>query len=102
MPDGGRIIAITYAPGGRTGTWAPWVAMGSAKAALESLCRYFALATRRIAVNAVSPSVTDDSVFNTLRPRCCRCSGNGPRAAGYRCGKCALSPRNRCADLRLS
>ena len=70
MPDGGRIIAITYAPGGRTGTWAPWVAMGSAKAALESLCRYFAvaLATRRITVNAVSPGVTDDSVFNTLPP----------------------------------
>jgi NAD(P)-dependent dehydrogenase (short-subunit alcohol dehydrogenase family) len=70
MPDGGRIIAITYAPGGRTGTWAPWVAMGSAKAALESLCRYFAvaLATRRITVNAVSPGATDDSVFNTLPP----------------------------------
>jgi NAD(P)-dependent dehydrogenase (short-subunit alcohol dehydrogenase family) len=70
MPEGGRIIAITYAPGGRTGTWAPWVAMGSAKAALESLCRYFAvaLATRRITVNAVSPGVTEDSVFNTLPP----------------------------------
>ena len=70
MRDGGRIIAITYAPGGRTGTWAPWVAMGSAKAALESLCRYFAvaLAKRRITVNAVSPGATDDSVFNTLPP----------------------------------
>src|SRR5215471_869416 len=70
MPDGGRIIAITYAPGGRTGTWAPWVAMGSAKAALESLCRYFAvaLATRRITVSAVSPGATEDSVFNTLPP----------------------------------
>jgi NAD(P)-dependent dehydrogenase (short-subunit alcohol dehydrogenase family) len=70
MPDGGRIIAITYAPGGRTGTWAPWVAMGSAKAALESLCRYFAvaLAMRRITVNAVSPGATEDSVFNTLPP----------------------------------
>ena len=70
MPDGGRIIAITYAPGGRTGTWQPWVAMGSAKAALESLCRYFAvaLAKRRITVNAVSPGATDDSVFSTLPP----------------------------------
>jgi len=29
----GRIIAITYSPGGRTGSWQPWVAMGSAKAA---------------------------------------------------------------------
>jgi len=70
MPDGGRIIAITYAPGGRTGTWEPWVAMGSAKAAMESLCRYFAvaLAKRRITVNSVSPGATDDSVFNTLPP----------------------------------
>ena len=70
MPDGGRIIAITYAPGGRTGTWQPWVAMGSAKAAMESLGRYFAvaLATRRITVNAVSPGATEDSVFNTLPP----------------------------------
>jgi enoyl-[acyl-carrier protein] reductase III len=31
VPDGGRVIAITYAPGGRTGSWQPWVAMGSAK-----------------------------------------------------------------------
>jgi enoyl-[acyl-carrier protein] reductase III len=70
MPDGGRIIPITYAPGGRTGTWQPWVAMGSAKAALESLCRYFAvaLAKRGITVNAVSPGATDDSVFSTLPP----------------------------------
>lgn len=70
MRDGGRIVAVTYAPGGRTGTWAPWVAMGSAKAAMESLCRYFAvaLARRRITVNAVSPGATDDSVFNTLPP----------------------------------
>lgn len=70
MHDGGRIIAITYAPGGRTGTWQPWVAMGSAKAALESLCRYFAvaLAERRITVNAVSPGATEDSVFSTLPP----------------------------------
>jgi enoyl-[acyl-carrier protein] reductase III len=70
MPDGGRIVAITYAPGGRTGTWQPWVAMGSAKAAMESLCRYFAvaLAKRRITVNGVSPGATEDSVFNSLPP----------------------------------
>jgi enoyl-[acyl-carrier protein] reductase III len=57
MPDGGRIIAITYSPGGRTGSWQPWVAMGSAKAALDSLVRYFAVALgpRRITVNGVSP-----------------------------------------------
>ena len=68
MADGGRIIAITYAPGGRTGSWQPWVAMGSAKAALESLCRYFAvaLARRGVTVNAISPGLTEDSVFNGL------------------------------------
>jgi len=68
MKNGGRIIAVTYAPGGRTGSWQPWVAMGSAKAAMESLCRYLAwsLAKRGISVNAVSPGATDDSVFNTL------------------------------------
>ena len=42
--------------------------MGSAKAALESLCRYFAvaLAGRGITVNAVSPGFTEDSVLNSL------------------------------------
>ena len=57
LGQGGRIIAITYAPGGQRGTWQPWVAMGSAKAALESLVRYFAvtLASRGITVNSVSP-----------------------------------------------
>ena len=57
MRDEGRVIAITYSPGGRTGSWQPWVAMGSAKAALDSLVRYFAvaLAPRRITVNGISP-----------------------------------------------
>jgi enoyl-[acyl-carrier protein] reductase III len=66
MGRGGRIVAITYAPGGQKGTWQPWVAMGSAKAALESLVRYFAvtLAPRGITVNSVSPGLTDDSVLN--------------------------------------
>lgn len=70
MGDGGRIIAITYAPGARTASWQPWAAMGPAKAALESLCRYFAvaLARRGITVNAVSPGLTEDSVFNTFPP----------------------------------
>jgi len=68
MGNGGRIIAITYAPGGRTGSWQPWIAMGSAKAALESLCRYFAVALgkRGITVNAISPGPTEDSVLNSL------------------------------------
>ena len=57
MPDGSRIIAITYAPGGHTGSWQPWVAMGASKAALESLVRYFAVALgpRGITVNGISP-----------------------------------------------
>jgi NAD(P)-dependent dehydrogenase (short-subunit alcohol dehydrogenase family) len=59
MGQGGRIIAITHSPGARTGSWQPWVAMGSAKAALESLVRYFAVALvrRGITVNSVSPGV---------------------------------------------
>jgi len=66
--DDGRIIAITYAPGGRTGSWQPWVGMGAAKVAMESLCRYFAvaLAKRGITVNAISPGWIEDSVLNTL------------------------------------
>lgn len=68
MPDGGRVIAVTYATGSRTGGLQPWVAMGSAKAAMESAVRYVAvaLAKRGITVNAVSPSWTEDSVLNTL------------------------------------
>src|SRR5882724_3673738 len=68
MTDGGRIFAITYAQGSRTGGLQPWVAMGSAKAALESLVRYFAvtLAKRGITVNAISPGWTEDSVLNSL------------------------------------
>jgi len=39
---------ITYAPAGKPGSWQPWVAMGSAKAAKEALARYFAsLSPRR-------------------------------------------------------
>jgi enoyl-[acyl-carrier protein] reductase III len=68
MPDGGRMIAITYTAGVRTGGMLPWVAMGCAKAALESLVRYFAvaLAPRGITVNAISPGWTEDSVLNSL------------------------------------
>jgi NAD(P)-dependent dehydrogenase (short-subunit alcohol dehydrogenase family) len=68
MGDGGRIVTITYAQGSRTGGLQPWVGMGSAKAALESLVRYFAVAVgkRGITVNAISPGWTEDSVLNTL------------------------------------
>lgn len=68
MGDGGRIFAITYAAGSRSGGLQPWVGMGSAKAALESLVRYFAVAVakRGITVNAISPGWTEDSVLNTL------------------------------------
>jgi NAD(P)-dependent dehydrogenase (short-subunit alcohol dehydrogenase family) len=68
MSKGGRIFAITYAEGSRTGGLQPWVGMGSAKAALESLVRYFAvaLAKRDITVNAISPGWIEDSVLNTL------------------------------------
>lgn len=68
MPKEGRIIAITYAQGSRTGGLQPWVAMGSGKAAMESLVRYFAvaLAKRGITVNAISPGWTEDSVLNSL------------------------------------
>ena len=68
MARNGRIVAVTHAPGGRTGSWQPWAGMGTGKAALESLCRYFAvaLAKRGITVNAVSPGLTEDSVLNGL------------------------------------
>lgn len=68
MRDQGRIVAITYATGGRTGGLQPWVAMGAAKAAMESLVRYFAvaLARRGITVNALSPGWIEDSVLNSL------------------------------------
>ena len=71
MSGGGRIIAITYGTGSRTGSVLPWVGMGSAKAAMESLVRYFAvgLAKRGITVNAVSPGWTEDSVLNSLPPQ---------------------------------
>ncbi len=68
MPDGARIVAISYSPSGRTGSWQPWVAMGAAKAALDALVRYFAVALgkRGITVNVISPGATDDSVVSRL------------------------------------
>ncbi len=75
MPDGGRVVAITYAPGGRTGSWQPYVAQGTAKAAMDSLVRYFAvaLAPRGITVNSISPggvfgatNVLEGGIFRAL------------------------------------
>jgi enoyl-[acyl-carrier protein] reductase III len=65
---GGRVVAVTHAPGARTGSWQPWVAMGSAKAAVESLVRYWAvaLAARGVTVNAVSPGLTLGSALDAL------------------------------------
>ena len=68
MRAGGRIVAISFAPGGRFGSWQPWVAMGAAKASLEVLVRYFAvaLASRNITVNTISPGWVEDTVLNSL------------------------------------
>ena len=68
MSHGGRIIGITHAPGGKTGSWQPWAAIGPAKAALEATLRYFAvaLARQKITVNSISPGIIDDSVINNL------------------------------------
>jgi NAD(P)-dependent dehydrogenase (short-subunit alcohol dehydrogenase family) len=68
MDNGGRIVAITYRPGGLSASWQPYIAQGSAKAALESMVRYFAvaLAGRGITVNAISPGITEDSILNSL------------------------------------
>jgi len=57
--------------GGQTGSWQPWVAMGSAKAAKEALARYFAvsLAQKGITVNIISPGACDDSVLSGLPPQ---------------------------------
>lgn len=71
MTDGGRILALSYMPGGQTGGWQPWVGMGPAKAALESTCKYFAvaLARRGITVNAVSPGVSDETTVIGQTPQ---------------------------------
>ena len=71
MSRGGRIIALSYTPGGVTGGWQPWVGMGSAKAAVESMCRYFAVALARhgVTVNAVSPGVSDETTLIGQTPR---------------------------------
>ena len=71
MTGGGRIVALSYSTGARTGGWQPWVAMGSAKAALESISRYFAVALGRygITVNTVSPGLSDGSTIVGQTPQ---------------------------------
>ena len=71
MRAGGRILAISYTPGGTTGGWQPWVGMGSAKAAVESMCRYFAVALGRhgVTVNAVSPGPSDETTLIGQAPQ---------------------------------
>lgn len=71
MRRGGRILALSYTPGAETGGWQPWVGMGSAKAAVESMCRYFAVALARdgITVNAVSPGGSDETTLMGQAPR---------------------------------
>lgn len=68
MRDQGRIIAISYWPGSHLGGFLPYFAMGTNKAALEAMCRYYAvaLAPRGITVNAVCPGITADSIVNKL------------------------------------
>ena len=68
MPAGERIIAITYAPGGRYGSWQSWINMNTAKSALETLTRYFTttLTPHNITINTISPGWIEDSVLNTL------------------------------------
>jgi|SRR5215467_8830975 len=71
MSGGGRIVALSYAPGGRTGGWQPWVGMGSAKAAIDSISRYFAVALGRygVTVNTVSPGISDGSTVVGQTPQ---------------------------------
>jgi enoyl-[acyl-carrier protein] reductase III len=44
MRGGGRIIGLSYTQDGKTGGWQPWVGMGPAKAAMDSIGRYCAVA----------------------------------------------------------
>ena len=65
MRGGGRVIGMSYSQSGRTGGWQPWVGMGSAKAAMDSISRYFAVALGRhgVTVNTVSPGMSDAGVM---------------------------------------
>ena len=65
MRRGGRIIGLSYTQGGKTGGWQPWVGMGPAKAAMDSIGRYFAVALGRygVTVNTVSPGMSDGGLM---------------------------------------
>src|SRR5215471_17045221 len=65
MRGGGRIIGMSYTQGGKSGGWQPWVGMGPAKAAMDSIARYFAVALGRhgVTVNTVSPGMSDGGVM---------------------------------------
>ncbi|MEO8853172.1 MAG: SDR family oxidoreductase, partial [Ginsengibacter sp.] len=54
--------------GSHAGGFLPYFAMGTNKAAVEAMCRYFAvaLAPRGITVNAICAGITDDSIVNAL------------------------------------
>jgi len=68
LRERGRILAISYWPGSHLGGFLPYFAMGANKAALETMCRYFAvtLAPRAITVNVICAGLTDDSILNQL------------------------------------
>jgi NAD(P)-dependent dehydrogenase (short-subunit alcohol dehydrogenase family) len=68
LRDGGRIVALSYWPGAHLGGFQGYFSMGANKAAIEAMCRYYAvsLAPRRITVNAVCAGITDDSIVNAL------------------------------------
>ena len=71
LRDKGRIVAMSYWPGSHAGGFLPYFAMGTNKAGIEAMCRYFAvaLAPRGITVNAICPGITDDSILNQLPPQ---------------------------------
>ena len=71
MRGGGGIVALSYSPGARTGGWQPFVGIGSAKAAQQSISRYFAIALGPdgITVNTVSPGCSDESTIYGQTPQ---------------------------------
>ena len=104
MSPGGRILALSYKPGGVTGGWQPWVGMGSAKAAVESMCRYFAVALARhgITVNAVSPGPSDETTVIGQTPKEVRDAPNEWVSAGWTPMRSRVTPSdvaNVCALL---
>jgi NAD(P)-dependent dehydrogenase (short-subunit alcohol dehydrogenase family) len=70
MGAGGRILGLSYSQSGRTGGWQPWGGMGPAKAAMDSIGRYLAVALGRhgVTVNTVSPGMSDGGVMEQTPP----------------------------------